>query len=179
MGSQKTHPSVEKRLTCEPDRYEFCRNPKLQAGKEGGACYLDDAVLDQISGPIPPVISSVFPLNMIFVNPGDGITFNVSSPRGFAINNSAIQLVVNGVDVSGNLAISGSSSNKNVAYYGLQSNLTCTASITVTDTFNFTASASTYFETTWVGIEPVVYLWEALKTTIRITSCWCLLQASP
>ena len=93
-------------------RYRFAY---LQVAKEGGSCYFDDAVLDQISGPIPPVISSVFPLNMIFVNPGDGITFKVSSPSGFAINNSAIQLVVNGVDVSGNLAISGSSSNKNVA----------------------------------------------------------------
>ena len=98
---------------------------------------------------------------MIFVNPSDGISFNVSSPSGFTINNSAIGLVVNGVDVSGSLAISGSSSNKNVSYHGLQSNLTYTASITVTDAFNLTASANTYFETTWVGVPPVVYLWEA------------------
>ena len=68
---------------------------------------------------------------------------------------------MNGVDVSGSLAISGSSSNKNVTYYGLQSNSTYTASITVTDTFNLTASANTYFETTWVGVPPVIYLWEA------------------
>jgi hypothetical protein len=133
----------------------------LQAGNQGGSAHFDDAVLDQISGPIPPVISGLFPLNMIFVNPSDGITFNVSSPSSFTINNSGIQLVVNGVDVSGSLAISGSASNKNVAYYGLLSNLTYTASITVTDAFSFTASASTYFETTWVGIEPVAYLWEA------------------
>jgi len=133
----------------------------LQAGNQGGSCYLDDAVLDQISGPVPPVISSLFPLNMIFVNPSDGITFNVNSPSGFTINNSGIQLVVNGVDVSGSLTISGSASNKNVAYYGLQSNLTYAASITVMDSFNFSASANTYFETTWVGIEPVIYLWEA------------------
>ena len=133
----------------------------LQAGNQGGSAYLDEAVLNQISGPLPPVISGLFPLNMIFVNPSDGITFNVSSPSGFTINNSDIHLVVNGLDVSGSLAISGSSSNKNVAYYGLQSNLTYTASITVTDTFNFTASANTYFETTWVGVPPVVYLWEA------------------
>jgi hypothetical protein len=133
----------------------------LQAGNQGGSAYLDDAVLNQISGPLPPVISNLFPLNMIFVSPSDGITFNVRSPSGFAINNSDIHLLVNGVDVSGSLAISGSSSNKNVAYYGLQSNLTYIASITVTDTFNFSASANTYFETTWVGIPPVVYLWEA------------------
>ena len=65
------------------------------------------------------------------------------------------------MDVSGSLAISGSSSNKNVSYHGLQSNTIYTASITVTDAFNLTASASTYFETTWVGVPPVVYLWEA------------------
>jgi len=133
----------------------------LQAGQQGGSAYLDDAILDQVSGPIPPVISSVFPLNMIFVNPGDGITFNVSSPSGFTINDSSIQLIVNGVDVSDSLTITGSTSNKNVAYQGLQSNQTYTASITVTDAFNFTASANTYFETTWVGIEPITYLWEA------------------
>jgi hypothetical protein len=46
---------------------------------------------------------------MIFVNPSDGISFNVSSPSGFTINDSGIQLMVNDVDVSGSLAISGSS----------------------------------------------------------------------
>jgi hypothetical protein len=133
----------------------------LQFSSEGGSVLFDDAALNQISGPVPPVISSVFPLNMIFVNPNDGITFNVSSPSGFTINNSGIGLVVNGVDVSASLAISGSTSNKNVAYHGLQSNLTYTASITVTDAFNLTAGANTYFETTWVGVQPIVYLWEA------------------
>jgi hypothetical protein len=132
-----------------------------QAGAEGGSAYLDDAVLDQVAGPLPPVISGVFPLNMIFVNPNDGVSFTVSSPSGYTINDNAIGLVLNGVDVSSNLAISGSSSNKNVTYHGLQSNLTYTASISVTDSFNFTASVNTYFETTWVGIPPVVYLWEA------------------
>jgi hypothetical protein len=139
-------------------RYRYAYS---QAGTQGGSAHFDDSVLNQISGPVPPVISNLFPLNMIFVNPNDGISFNVSSPSGFTINNSAIGLVVNGVDVSGSLAISGSSSNKNVTYHGLQSNLTYTASITVTDAFNLTASANTYFETTWVGIPPIVYLWEA------------------
>ena len=139
-------------------RYRYCY---LQAGKEGGSAYFDDAVLNQVSGPVPPVISNLFPQNMIFVVPGDGVSFNVSSPSGFTINNSGIHLVLNGTDVSGSLAISGSSSNKNVAYCGLQSNLTYTVSITVTDAFNLTVSASTYFETTWVGVPPVTYLWEA------------------
>src|SRR6266566_968532 len=139
-------------------RYRYAYS---QSASEGGSSYFDDAVLDQVSGPIPPVINNLSPLNMIFVNPSDGLTFNASSPSGFTINNSGIHLVLNGVDVSGSLVIGGSTSNKTVAYHGLQSNLTYNASITVTDSFNFTASASTYFETTWVGIPPVVYLWEA------------------
>lgn len=139
-------------------RYRFAY---LQVGGEGGSCYFDDAVLDQVSGPVPPVISDFFPLNMIFVNPNDGITFSVSSPSGFTIDSSGIHLAVNGADVSASLAISGSASNKSVAYYGLQSNLVYTASVTVTDAFNLVAGANTYFETTWVGVPPLVYLWEA------------------
>src|SRR5207244_9578826 len=111
-------------------RYRFAY---AQAGSEGGSCYFDDAVLNQIAGPIPPVISNFFPLNMIFVNPNDGITFNVSSPSGFTINNSGIHMVVNGVDVSGSLAITGSSSNTAVAYHRLQSHPTYTASVPLTD----------------------------------------------
>ncbi|HEX5218216.1 MAG TPA: hypothetical protein VFZ59_01505 [Verrucomicrobiae bacterium] len=139
-------------------RYRFVY---LQIANQGGSCYFDSAVLDQVSGPVPPLISNLFPQNMIFVNPADGITFNVSSPSGFTINNSGIGLVVNGLDVSGSLNITGSSSNKNVSYLGLQSNLTYNVSITVTDSLDLTASASTYFETTWVGVPRVLYSWEA------------------
>jgi hypothetical protein len=133
----------------------------LQVGKEGGSAYFDDAVLNQTSGFFPPVITNLFPANMIFVNPSNGITFNVNSPSGLTINTNGIHLVVNGVDVSGSLVISGSPSSKNAAYHGLQSNLTYTVSISVTDASNLTASASTYFETMWFGIQPVTYLWEA------------------
>ena len=31
----------------------------------------------------------------------------------------------------------------------------------MTDAFNLTATANSYFETTWVGVPPVLYLWEA------------------
>jgi hypothetical protein len=138
--------------------YRFCY---LQNDSQGGAAFFEDAVLDQISGPAPPVISNLFPLNAIFVNPADGITFNVTSPSGYTINSNAIRVEVNGTNVSGSLAITGSASSKNVAYYGLQSNSTYNVSITATDSFNFTVSANTYFETTWVGVPPIVYLWEA------------------
>ena len=139
-------------------RYRYCY---LQSSNEGGSANMDDCALNQISGPVPPVISSLFPQNMIFVDPNNGITFNVSSPSGHTINNSGIHLVVNGTDVSGSLAISGSASSKNVGYFGLQSNSTYTVSISVTDSFNLATSANTYFETMWVGVQPVTYLWEA------------------
>ena len=126
-----------------------------------GSVNLDDAVLNQLSGPIAPVINNLFPQSMIFVNPTNGLSFNVSSPSGFTINNSGIQVVLNGTNVSGSLAISGSSSSKNVAYLGLQSNATYTVAISVTDVSNLTVSASTYFQTMWYGIQPVTYAWEA------------------
>ena len=87
---------------------------------------------------------------MIFVNPNDGLSFNVNSPSGFTINNNAIHLTVNGSDVSGALVISGSASSKNVSWSGLQSNQTYTASISVTDSAGLSVNANTYFETTWV-----------------------------
>ena len=131
-----------------------------QINAEGGSCFFDNAVLNQLSGSIPPVISSLFPQNMIFVNPADGVSFNVSSPSGFTIANNNIGLSLNGTNVSG-LAISGSSSNKNVTYHGLLSNAVYNASITVTDAFGLTAGASSHFETTWFGIPPVLFTWEA------------------
>jgi hypothetical protein len=132
----------------------------FQTGGKGSAD-LDDAVLNQVSGPVPPVINNLFPQNMIFVNPASNISFNVSSPSGFTINSNAIHMVLNGTDVSTNLAISGSASSKNVVYSGLQSNLSYTVSISATDASNLTANASTYFQTMWFGIQPVTYLWEA------------------
>jgi hypothetical protein len=139
-------------------RYRYAYS---QANQEGGSAYFDDADLELVSGPIPPVISDLFPQNMIFVDPKDGLSFSATSPSGYTINTNAISLVLNGVDVSKNLIITGSSSNRNVVYNGLQSNLTYTASITVSDSFHFSASATTYFETRWVGIPPIVDLWEA------------------
>ena len=139
-------------------RYRFAY---LQANTEGGSCYFDDAELNQLSGLSAPVIDNIFPQNMIFVPPSNGFSFNASSPSGSTINSNGIHLILNGVDVSSSLAISGSSSNKAVSYQGLQSNTTYNASITVTDASNLVASASTYFETTWIGIPPILYLWEA------------------
>jgi hypothetical protein len=138
-------------------RYRYC----VLYTVNQGSTYFDDAVLNQVSGPVPPVISSLFPQDMILVNPSNAISFNVSSPSGFTINSSGIHLTLNGTDVSGSLVISGSASSRNVTYSGLQSNLTYTVAISATDVSNLTVNASTYFETMWYGILPVTYLWEA------------------
>ena len=140
-------------------RYRYCL--LYVATNIAGSADFDDADLNQLSGPVPPVISSLFPQNMIFVNPSSNTSFNVSSPSGFTINNSGIHVTVNGTDVSGSLAISGSAASKNVVYSGLQSNLTYTVSISATDVSNLTVTASTTFQTMWYGIQPVTYLWEA------------------
>jgi len=60
-------------------RYRYCY---LQGTKEDRRIF-DDAVLDQVSGPVPPLINNLYPQEMIFVAPSNGISFNVSSPSGF------------------------------------------------------------------------------------------------
>jgi len=141
-------------------RYRFCY--LTVAGNTAGSAFMDTPVLNQVSGPAPPVISSLFPQDtMIFVNPTSGISFTATSPSGFTINNSGIQVILNGTNVSGSLVISGSASSKNVAYHGLQTNSAYTAAISVTDVSNLTVNATIGFQTMWYGLQPVTYLWEA------------------
>jgi hypothetical protein len=137
-------------------RYAF-----LQATNEGGSSYLDDTVLNQTGGSVPPTIANIYPQNMIFVNPTNTFSFTASSPSGNTINNSGIHLYLNGTDVSAGLTFSGSASSKTAIYSGLQSNTAYNVSITVTDSVNLAASQSTYFETMWVGVPPITYIWEA------------------
>jgi hypothetical protein len=139
-------------------RYRFAL---LQVGKEGGSIYLDDPALTQLAGLEPPVIANLLPQNMIFYPPSNGFSFTASSPSGSTINSGGIQVILNGTNISGSLMISGSLSNKTVSYVGLQSNTTYNASINVIDQYGLSANVSTYFETTWVGTPPVLYLWEA------------------
>lgn len=144
-------------------RFRYCY---LQFGSEGGSSYIDDADLEQLTGPIPPIIDNLYPQQMIFVPPSVGISFSVNSPSSHIISTNAVHVALNGVDVSTNLTITGNSSNNtstnlNVSYSGLQSNLAYNVSITVTDSFGFTASINTYFETTWHGVQAPTYVWEA------------------
>jgi hypothetical protein len=120
----------------------------------GGSGYLDDCTLNQISGPVPPQITQVYPGNLLFAS--NHISFNVYSPSSSPISTSNIHLVVNGTDVSSGCTFSGSTPNIGVTYNGLTPGVWAyTASITVTDAFNFTASTTMKFDT----INPA-YVWE-------------------
>ena len=121
----------------------------------GGSCYFDDATLNQISGPVPPLITQVYPGNLLFAS--NHISFHVTSASSSPINNSDIHLVVNGTDVSASCSFSGSTPDITVTYNGIASGVTAyTASISVTDGFGFTANATMNFDT----INPS-YVWEA------------------
>jgi hypothetical protein len=121
----------------------------------GGALWVDDMMLDQISGPSAPAIGNVSPGAILLANAANGISFTVNSASGTPINNADIEVTVNGTDVSSSLTITGSATSKNVSYSGLQSNQTYSVAITATDTLGLTASSSFSFDT-WSP----VYLWE-------------------
>jgi hypothetical protein len=124
-----------------------------QINNAGGSVYFDDAVLDQVSGALPPVISSVSPGNLLLVNASNAISFTASSPSGTSITN--IQVILNGSNVSTSLVISGSVSNRLVSYSGLQSNQTYSVSIQVTDALGLSTPGSMNFDT-WMPL----FLWE-------------------
>jgi hypothetical protein len=126
-----------------------------QSGNVGaGAAFIDDMVLDQISGPTPPVFSAVKPGNILLASPAAGISFTVTGSS--AITNGGIHLTVNGTNVSSGLVITGSATVKNVAWAGLKSNQVYTASIQVTDANGLSSSSGMAFDT-WAPS----YVWEA------------------
>jgi hypothetical protein len=126
---------------------------QLQWG--GGSTYFDDGVLNQTGGPVPPQISQVYPGNMLFAS--NHISFHVTSASSSFIDTNKIHLVVNGTDVSSGCKFTGATPDISVLYTNLTGNTWAyTASITVTDTYNFTATATMNFDT----VKPS-YVWEA------------------
>ena len=121
----------------------------------GGALWVDDMVLNQVSGPTAPGIGNLSPGSILMANAANGISFTASSASGTTIDATNIQVTVNGSNVSSGLVITGSASSKNVSYSGLQSNQTYAVSIQVTDALALSTSASLNFDT-WSPL----YLWE-------------------
>ena len=126
-----------------------------QANWNHGAAWFDELSLSQVSGPVPPAIANLSPNGTKLFNPVDTFSFTVSSSTT-DINNNAIQVTANGVDVSAQLAITGTARDKSVSLI-LKSNQVYSISIHVTDTVNFSSSASVLFDT----FQPNYYVVEA------------------
>ena len=121
----------------------------------GGSVYFDDATLNQTGGPVPPQITQLYPGNLLFAT--NKISFHVTSASSTPIETSNIHLVLNGTDVSSACTFSGATPDISVTYSGLTAGTWAyTASITVTDSYSFTASATMNFDT----VAPA-YVWEA------------------
>ncbi len=104
-----------------------------------------------------PVISAVYPDGSMLLQNTNTFHFTVSS-SGAAISDSSIDLVLDGVNVSANLTISGSANEKTVTYSGLRPNVpNYTAVISVTNANGITASTTVHFDT----FSPSLYAWEA------------------
>lgn len=112
-----------------------------------------------------PVISGAFP-NGSF-QPSPTFSFTVSSPVGVTINANSIKVTLSGNSVLGSsfttnltsangLVVTGSATNRSVVYTGLQTNVSYTAVINVTDANGGPASSTVNFDTLSLS-----YTWEA------------------
>jgi Carbohydrate binding module (family 6) len=112
-----------------------------------------------------PLISGIFPNGAL--QPSPTFTFNASSPTGVAINTNSITVLLTAVPLAGNsfvtnltsangLLVTGPSTNRNVVYPGLQTNVSYTAVISVTDINGSPAGVTVNFNT----FNPIL-TWEA------------------
>lgn len=126
------------------------------ADNANGSAYFDDFTLNQVAGPMPPSVLAISPdgSKQLFSKPSSNLTFTAASGTT-AITN--IQLVLNGNDVSAQLSISGSSTNKNVTFAGLQANQVYSGTIRVTDALGFYNTATVGFDT----FDAANFVWEA------------------
>jgi hypothetical protein len=117
-----------------------------------GSVWFDNAYL---TAPVdPPVITGLYPDGTRLLQATNKLSFTASSL--VPITNSGISVVLNGVDVSGSLVITGPATNRSVSYTGLQSNKVYTAALTVTDTANLSVFKTVDFDT----FAPL-FTWEA------------------
>lgn len=109
-----------------------------------GSAWFDDAYL---TAPInPPVIANLYPDGTLLEQSTNSLSFSVTSQA--TINSSGVDVVLNGVDISSNLVITGAgTTNITVSYPGLKTNATYTATINVTDTVNLNTIKNITFDT--------------------------------
>lgn len=118
-----------------------------------GSTWFDNAVL---TAPIdPPIISQVYPDGTRLLQATNTLSFQVTSAA--PIDASGVQVILNGVDVSGSLSMSGAGTTAITASYaGLQTNKIYSVVINITDTLNLSSLLNVDFDTYAPNL-----LWEA------------------
>lgn len=106
---------------------------------------------------MPPVISALVPNeNATFHPPANGLSFTASTVSPNTIDPSDISLSLNGVDVTSNLSIGGSATQRTVTYTGtLLTQRYYTAVATVQDQADRTKTLSWNFDTADPALTPV------------------------
>ncbi|EEF63066.1 hypothetical protein [Pedosphaera parvula] len=102
-----------------------------------------------------PRIDNVYPDGSVLMQTTNKFSFVASSPT-YGINTTNLQVTLNGVNISSNLVITGSSTNWNVSY-PLALNQSYTALISVTDQHGTLATTTVSFDT----FNPGNFSWEA------------------
>ncbi len=110
------------------------------------------AVFPPGAGGAPPTILNVSPTppasGNVFWPVASGVSFSANASAGKTIGNSGIVLVLNGVDVSASLAITGGgTANVSATYNGLLANTIYTGTIQVTDSAGAKATFPLRFDT--------------------------------
>ncbi len=96
----------------------------------------------------PPVLSDITPANnTLFYGASGGLRFKASTVAPNRLDPENLRLILNGADVSAQLAVSGSSTDRTVEFKGLAANTVYVAHITVSDQAGRSASADLSFDT--------------------------------
>jgi hypothetical protein len=119
-------------------RVEFASN---NGPGVGGSVWFENADLEPSVA--YPAIANVYPDGAILMQVTNTLSFTCTS--GAAITN--IQVVLNGVDISGSLAVTGTSTSKAATYSGLKTNLAYAGTITIQDANGLSASVPLKFDT--------------------------------
>jgi hypothetical protein len=120
------------------------------AGYGGGSSWFDNALLT--APVVPPVIANLYPNGTVLQQSTNKLAFNASSAA--SITNTDV--ILNGVDVSSNLVITGSPTSESVSYTNLKPNTVYSAVVTVTD-----SSGSSTFKSFTFDTYSASFIWEA------------------
>jgi beta-glucanase (GH16 family) len=113
------------------------------ASNPGGSVCFDQLALAQAGVSMPPNLTAISPNgSMPFLSAAEALTFTVSSTTPLTSN--AVQVLLNGLDVSSQLSFAGPSNNLNTALSGLAPNAIYTAVITATNAAGNTTTNVTF-----------------------------------